>query len=72
MIRFIQIGDQILDGADDFAWFDTVRDMFIGVGDCYVWETWQEFEADLHAYPHPNPTFTLNRFKVLFPEGRSK
>lgn len=33
MLRLIRIGDQIMDGADDFAFWDTVTDRFVSFAD---------------------------------------
>lgn len=32
MIRFIDLGDQILEGQREFAFFDTTSDTFVGFG----------------------------------------
>lgn len=43
MIRFIDIGDQILEGENHFAWFDTVTDTFIEFNGVQVFNGWDEF-----------------------------
>ena len=75
MIRFIEIGDQILEGATDFAWYDTVRDEFIMLHGICVWETWDDFVADLrdayiHDPPLVSPDFPESRFRELFCDVR--
>ena len=49
MIRFIDLGDQILEGTKHFAWFDTVTDTFETYNYEQIWETWLEFKT---AYRH--------------------
>jgi hypothetical protein len=44
MIRFIRIGDQISEGHDDFAFWDTVRDCFIDFGGDTVFDSVVDFE----------------------------
>lgn len=39
MIRFVRIGDQINDGEDAFAFFDTVMDQFVEVNGEHVWSS---------------------------------
>ena len=46
MIRFIDLGDQILEGMREFAWFDTVVDRFIEFNGTHVWDSWEDFESD--------------------------
>lgn len=61
MIRFIDIGEQILEGTD-FAWYDTIRCEFITVDGARVWGTWKGFAASLRIDPPDNPEFTFKRF----------
>ena len=65
MIRFIDLTDQILDDEFCFAWYDTVIDEFIEIGDVFVWYSWSEFEFD---YKNDKPKFALDRFHGLFPK----
>lgn len=65
MIRFIDLTDQILDDTFLFAWYDTVRDEFVEIGNVFVWDSWSDFEFD---YKHAYPKFTLDRFAGLFPK----
>ena len=66
MIRFIDIGEQILKDATDFAWYDTIRCEFITLGGTSVWETWDEFATDFTDFPPDNSEFTYARFERLF------
>lgn len=43
MIRFIRIGDQIIDGANEFAFYDTTTDTFRNFSGISTWETVEEF-----------------------------
>ena len=45
MIRFIYIGDQIMEGERDFAFFDTVTDTFLDFDGDQVFASIEEFEA---------------------------
>ena len=47
MIRFIDLGDQILEGERQFAFWNTVPDMFLTYNGNQVWSTWIGFEADV-------------------------
>lgn len=73
MIRFIDIGTQIGpawpgEWLREFAFFDTIVDRFITMGDGgQVWDSWEEFErswevTDRHA------RHSLMRYKGLCPE----
>lgn len=44
MIRFVKIGDQINEGQNDFAFFDTVTDSFIDFDGGQVFEDKSHFE----------------------------
>lgn len=74
MIRFIDLGDQILEGQREFAWWDTISDTFEEFNTNQAWETWEEFEADYRydadLYDHPplGDTRPLERYKGLFPK----
>jgi len=77
MIRFIDLGDQILEGQRKFAWWDTIHDEFFSFSLEQAWETWKEFQdAYRLSFPTtdeiasgnvPNPE-ELARFKGLFPK----
>lgn len=75
MIRFINLGDQIIEDEKQFAWYDTVRSNFLEYNGSYVWDTWEEFEED-YSFELRTPTPTaapnlfadLERFKNLFPK----
>ena len=71
MIRFIDLGDQITcDGTKEFAWYDTIKDVFIELCGNQTWDNWEEFEQDLlEEYPgakNPDNVWTLAEFKQLF------
>lgn len=77
MIRFIDLGDQIVEGTREFAWWDTVTDTFLQFSGEQTWETWDQFETDFKfSFPTTEqivkgdvPTEEkLARFKRLFPE----
>ena len=64
MIRFIDLGEQILDGEKSFAWFDTIIDQFIEYNGTHVWSSWEDFSADFDDYNGMG--YDLNRFKGLY------
>jgi len=74
MIRFIDLGDQILEGTRQFAWFDTIVDRFDSFCDNQAWETWLEFETDFRhndkevAIANLGNLRPLERYKSLFPK----
>ena len=46
MLRFIEIGDQIYEEANNFAWYDTVTSQFKTFYENQIWETWHQFLND--------------------------
>lgn len=73
MIRFIDLGDQILEGSRQFAWWNTVVDQFMKYDYQHSWDTWEEFEHSYREDEHEldllaNTVYTLERYKGLFPE----
>lgn len=44
MIRLVKIGDQINEGSDEFAFFDTITDQFLSFEGIQVFETKEMFE----------------------------
>lgn len=46
MVRFIKLGDQINEGVNEFAFFDTVTDKFITFSDCQTWDCISDFISD--------------------------
>ncbi len=72
MIRFIDIGKQIaVDEYDpewprEFAWFDTISDVFLCFDGAMVWESWNDFENSwrLHYHGKGDPS-ELKRFRSL-------
>jgi len=49
MIRFIEVGNQVLDDARYFSWWCTVTDRYLEFNGEQMWETWHEFTIDLHC-----------------------
>ncbi len=69
MIRFIDLGDQLLEGTPMFAWYDTVVDSFERYNDSEAWETWSEFQNDYLVEKGYSPkSRSLDRYKRLFPK----
>ena len=74
MIRFIDLGDQILEGQREFAWWDTISDSFERFNQNETWETWEDFVEDhrhefsLGGQAHLSATRPLERYKGLFPK----
>ena len=70
MIRFIDLGDQILEDTRQFAWFDTITDTFETFNGSEAWDDWQEFEEDYKVEPQENigDMRPLERYKSLFPK----
>lgn len=56
MIRLIRIGDQISEGHEDFAFWDTVHDCFVNIDGDTVWSCRAEFEwcCRHHSDPQGN------------------
>jgi len=77
VIRFIDLGDQILEGMREFAWWDTITDTFEEFNGNQTWDTWKEFEKDyLFHFPTTEQIVKgdarelgkIERFKRLFPK----
>ena len=73
MIRFVDLGDQLLYGEPHFTWFDTVFDEFVEYGDDQIWDSWDDFEHSFHADDGSGQDLEfdakrLARFKQLFPK----
>jgi len=68
MVRFIDIGDQITlnEGDGQFAWWNTIVDVFMDFNDNQVWDNWLDF---CHDYGQDNPwgkrMYPLERFERL-------
>ena len=66
MIRYVKIDakSHVFPGSKEgFAFWNTITDRFITVGDSQAWETWNDFERDWLAESgdkHP-----LERFHAL-------
>ena len=41
--RFIDLGAQVIEGAREFAFYDTITDRFEDFGGEQAWATWDEF-----------------------------
>lgn len=73
MIRFINLGEQILGGTPMFAWYDTLSGTFEMFNASESWKTWKEFKED-HAveeeyivekcFYRKQP---ISHYKLLFP-----
>lgn len=72
MIRFVDIGDQIMEGEKRFAFYDTVRDEFFGWPNSYVWNSWDDFVEYYKLYEKETEEmiFPLSRFRALVPQGK--
>ena len=45
MIRYVLIGDQINEGSNDFAFFDTAIDKFLSFNGCQIFESKEDFDS---------------------------
>jgi len=71
MIRFVDLGKQI--GLDEewpreFAYFDTIVDLFVKVNDEHLWASWDEFKESYrmeHTTDAPENFYPLERFENL-------
>lgn len=68
MIRFIDIGGQINEGAQDFAFYDTVRDRFIGLDEDVVFADREVLVEAWRSTAHP--TVDLERLLRLLDAAR--
>jgi hypothetical protein len=69
MIRFVDLGCQIDDGIRYFAWFDTITDKFMIIGDEHIFDSWEDFEVSWKCGAR---NIELERFKSLFPKNWGK
>ena len=69
MIRFIDLGEQILEDYPMFAWFDTITDTFIEFAGDQRWETWEDFEEAYNCEEDMPESWPIERFGGLFPKG---
>ncbi len=65
MIRYIEIGDQICDGENYFAWYNTVSSEFLNLDGMQVWGSWREFELDFEFEKMDG----IERYRGLFPKS---
>ena len=68
MLRYVEVGDQVYDEYNQFAWVDTSTDRFLDVDGHQLFDSWEEFEEIWRdapaAFRHRWP---LQRFRSLFP-----
>lgn len=62
MIRFIDLGDQIIEGLNEFAFYDTVKDSFCTFSGNCTWESINEFKESYDGND-------LLRFLSLIPDS---
>jgi hypothetical protein len=74
MLRFVDLGDQILEGEREFAWWDTINDRFLYFDPSMSWRSWEEFEQDwrdargMDTLTRARGWPDIERFRRLFPE----
>ncbi len=70
MIRFLNLKNQISEGKNDFAFFDTISDTILTFGDENVFSSLQEFEEayKLSYMNEEGGTRPLSRFTSLIPD----
>ena len=47
MIRFIEVGNQVLDDEKYFSWWDTITDRYLEFNGEQMWETWFDLTSDM-------------------------
>ncbi|OPB87826.1 hypothetical protein [Elizabethkingia occulta] len=65
MIVYIDLKDQIIEGENRFAFYDTITDSFCSFSGCQSWSSVDEFKMD---YDGDN----IGRFICLIPPGYSR
>jgi hypothetical protein len=74
VIRYVDLGDQIVEGFREFAWYDTVKEEFLNLDGTQTWNNWREFQAELVMWmvkgktPEEMQNEMLLRFRKLFPK----
>lgn len=70
MIRFLNLKNQICEGSNDFAFYDTVSDTICSFGeyDDQVFSSIDGFKYQFGKKPD-NPTRPLRRFLALIPKA---
>lgn len=68
MIRFVYIGDQIEEGAEQFAFFNTVTDKFINFDGEQVFDSVEDLESTLASFADDE---TSDRCRNLIEEVRN-
>jgi hypothetical protein len=56
--------DVMFEGANQFAWFDTVTERFLEYAGTQVWDSWDDFAEDFSEINGRE----LQRFLSLFPK----
>ena len=75
MIRYIHIGDQIIDGDDSFAFYDTVLDIFVDIAGDQVFDSREDLVGAVKARDFgpavggSGVRYDVNRLLSLIPEG---
>jgi hypothetical protein len=64
MIRFVYIGDQILDKAKDFAFYDTTTDTFREFGGAYTFTSFENLN-ELLADDKVDDALTLRLHRLV-------
>ena len=47
MIRFIEVGNQVLDDERYFSWWCTITDRYLEFNGEQMWETWHDLTLDM-------------------------
>jgi len=63
MIRFVDLGDQICEEKREFAFFNTVPDLFVNLDQQEVFCCWHNFEGGWKFVN--NPPHEIDRYKRL-------
>lgn len=69
MIRYVHIGDQIEEGTDQFAFYDTVTDRFIRLGGQEVFDDPSDLLEAARMSATPLPSGVLERMLRLIKKG---
>lgn len=68
MIRFIDLSDQICEGTNEFAFWDTTVDRFCNFNGSQTWETVEQFIMDFEEEKLPvRHSIELKRYLSLIP-----
>ena len=75
MIRFVRIGDQIAEGVNEFAFFETTGDGFLKFNKTQVWESWNCFQEDFMTHWicwDDEVAGILTQFKELYDDAQAE